>query len=51
MLRADTDCDVLGRLVMSTAEGAILICKASKDKEALLETIQALKSVIRGYKT
>ena len=50
MLRADTDCDVLGRLVMSTVEGAILICKASKDKEALLETIQALKSVMREYK-
>jgi len=48
-LKPDTDCLNLGRLIMSTMEGAILIAKASKDKHALAETVQALKSVIRGY--
>ena len=51
MLRPDTDCDSLGRLIMSTVEGAILICKASKDKVGLLQTIQALKSAIEQYRT
>jgi hypothetical protein len=51
MLRPDADCNSLGRLVMSTMEGAILIYKASKDKDAFLETIQGLKSAIQQYRT
>lgn len=49
MVKPDTDCLNLARLIMCTMEGAILIAKASKDKEALAETVQALKSVIRGH--
>ena len=46
MLKKDTDCDSLSRLVMSTLEGAILICKASRDAGSLRKTIETLKSVI-----
>ncbi len=49
-LRKATDCDALSRLIMSTMEGAILICKASKDSKALLKTVKMLKSVIGFYK-
>jgi hypothetical protein len=36
---------------MSGIEGGILISKASKDKEAILKTIGALKAVIEGCTT
>ena len=49
-LRQDTDSDALGRLVMSTVEGAILICKASKDPDGLRKTIGTLKSMIAACK-
>ncbi len=45
-LKQDTDSDALSRLVMSTVEGAILICKTSKDADGLRRTIGALKSII-----
>jgi len=45
-LNKDTDCDALSSLVMSAMEGAILICKASKNPTSLLKTVEALKSVI-----
>jgi hypothetical protein len=35
---------------MSCVEGAILICKASKDPELLLKTVDTLKQVISGYR-
>ncbi|RPJ11258.1 MAG: hypothetical protein EHM36_01790 [Deltaproteobacteria bacterium] len=49
-LRQTTDSDALSRLIMSTLEGAILICKASKDSTALLKTVETLKSVIAFYR-
>lgn len=49
-IRPDTDIPGLSRLVMSALEGGILICKASKDKNNLLETIEMIKTVIAGYK-
>jgi hypothetical protein len=50
ILRPDIECDALGMLIMSTVEGAILICKASKDQESLIKTIDTLKSVIAGFR-
>ena len=41
------DSDALSRLVISSIEGALLLCKASKDPEALKKTGEALKSVVR----
>lgn|GEM_PF-1433014 len=49
-LRPDVDCEAVSRLIMSTVEGAILICKASKDQESLTKTIDTLKSVIKGFR-
>jgi hypothetical protein len=49
-LRKETDCDALSRLIMSAMEGAILICKVSKDPASLLKTIQTLKSVIASHR-
>jgi len=51
ILSANVDCDGLSRVIVSTLEGAILICKASKDKESLLKTAEALKSVISACRT
>jgi hypothetical protein len=51
ILRPNTDCDALSRVIVSTLEGAILICKASKDEASLLKTAQGLKSVISGYRS
>jgi hypothetical protein len=39
--------DALSRLVISSIEGALLLCKASKDPDALRKTGEALKSVVR----
>ncbi|MDY6881861.1 MAG: TetR family transcriptional regulator C-terminal domain-containing protein [Desulfatiglans sp.] len=50
-LKKDTDYDGLSALIMSGIEGGILISKASKDKEAILKTIGALKAVIEGCTT
>ena len=41
------DSDALSRLVISSIEGALLLCKASKDPDALRRTGEALKSVVR----
>jgi hypothetical protein len=41
------DPDALSRLVISSIEGALLLCKASKDPDALRKTGEALKSVVR----
>jgi hypothetical protein len=41
------DSDALSRLVISSIEGALLLCKASKDPDALRKTGDALKSVVR----
>jgi len=49
ILKENADCAALSRVIVSTLEGAILICKASKDKASLLKTAQALKSIISGY--
>ena len=49
-LRKATDCDGFSCLIMSTLEGAILICKASKGSTALLKTVETLKSVIAFYR-
>lgn len=46
-LSPDADTDGLSRLVMSTIEGALLLCKASKDTEAFKKTAEALKQAIR----
>ncbi len=46
-LDQDADADGLSRLVMSTIEGALLLCKASKDTEAFKKTAEALKQAIR----
>jgi hypothetical protein len=50
-LRKETDCDALSRLIMSAMEGAILICKVSKDPASFLRTVETLKSVIASHKT
>jgi hypothetical protein len=49
-LRKETDCDALSRLIMSAMEGAILICKVSKDPASLLKTVETLKSVIASHR-
>jgi hypothetical protein len=49
-LRKETDCDALSRLIISAIEGAILICKVSKDSGSLLKTVETLKSVIASHK-
>lgn len=49
-LRKETDCDALSRLIMSTVEGAILICKVSKDPASLLKTVETLKSVLASHR-
>ena len=41
------DSDALSRLVISSIEGALLLCKASKDPDALRKTGNALKAVVR----
>lgn len=46
VLRSDADSDALSRLVMSSIEGALMLCKASKDTESLKRTAEALKSMI-----
>lgn len=38
--------DDLTRLVMSTIEGALLICKASKDIRSFKQTGEALKGIL-----
>ncbi|MBI4596374.1 MAG: TetR family transcriptional regulator C-terminal domain-containing protein [Candidatus Tectomicrobia bacterium] len=45
-LRKNADCKALSHLIMSTVEGAILICKASKDSPTLRKTLETLKSVL-----
>lgn len=50
-LRKEANSASLSRLVMSSVEGAILICKASKDAESMRQTVDTLKSVISGFKT
>ncbi len=45
-LKPDADSDALSRLVMSSIEGALMLCKASKDTESLRQTAEALKSMI-----
>jgi hypothetical protein len=40
--------DSLSRLVISSIEGALLVCKASKDPESLKKTGEALKFVVRS---
>lgn len=45
-LKPDADSDGLSRLLMSSIEGALLICKASKDTESFRKTAEALKSAI-----
>jgi hypothetical protein len=49
-LRKQTDCDALSRLIMSTMEGAILICKVSKDSASFLNTVETLKCVIASHR-
>ena len=49
-LRKETDCDALSRLIMSAMEGAILICKVSKDPASLLKTVETLKSIIASHR-
>lgn len=49
-LRKETDCDALSRLIMSAMEGAILICKVSKDPASLSKTVETLKSVITTHR-
>ncbi|MBI4966347.1 MAG: hypothetical protein HY913_23915 [Desulfomonile tiedjei] len=38
-----SDGDALSRLVICTIEGALLVCKASKDTESFKRTAEALK--------
>jgi hypothetical protein len=45
-LNPEVDPGALGKLVMSTVEGAILICKASKDGASLKTTTETLKWLI-----
>jgi hypothetical protein len=45
-LKPDADSDALSRLVMSSIEGALMLCKASKDTESFRQTAEALKSMI-----
>jgi hypothetical protein len=49
-IKSNIDCDALSNLIMSTIEGAILICKVSKDRESFIKTLETLKSVIYSYK-
>jgi hypothetical protein len=49
-LRKQTDCDALSRLIMSAIDGAILICKVSKDPTSFLRTVEVLKSVIASHR-
>jgi hypothetical protein len=49
-LTKETDCDALSRLIISSIEGAILICKVSKDSGSLLKTVETLKSVIASHR-
>ena len=49
-LRKETDFDALSRLIMSAMEGAILICKVSKDPASLLKTVETLKSIIASHR-
>ena len=49
-LRKETDCDALSRLIISALEGAILICKVSKDSGSLSKTVETLKSVIASHR-
>jgi hypothetical protein len=47
-LPPETDCDASALLVMSVIEGALLMCKASKDTEAFGRTAEILKGVLSG---
>lgn len=49
-LRKETDCNALSRLIMSAMEGAILICKVSKDPASFLKTVETLKSVVASHR-
>ena len=49
-LRKETDWDALSRLIISAMEGAILICKVSKDPVSLLKTVETLKCVIASQR-
>ena len=49
-LRKETDSDALSRLIMSALEGAILICKVSKDPASFLKTVETLKCVIASHR-
>ena len=50
-LKTDTDCEALTHLIMSTIEGAILICKASGDLQAFEKTTDTLMAVVYSHKT
>lgn len=49
-IKPDTNCNAISNLIMSTIEGAILICKTSKDRESFIKTMETLKSIIYFYK-
>jgi hypothetical protein len=48
MLATDLDEDSLSRVVISSLEGALLMCKASKDLESFEKTAEALKRIACG---
>ncbi len=50
ILKPDADSDALSRLVMSSIEGALMLCKASKDTESFKKTAEALKSMISSQR-
>jgi hypothetical protein len=45
-LKQDVDSVALAHLVMSTIEGALLICKASKDTASFKQSLEALKRLL-----
>jgi hypothetical protein len=49
-LKPDADSDALSRLVMSSIEGALMLCKASKDTDSFRQTAEALKSMISSQR-
>ena len=50
ILRNGTDSEALTHLIMSTIEGAILICKASGDFQAFEKTTDTLMEVVYSHK-
>jgi len=45
-IKEELDSEFLSRVVISSVEGALLICKASKDLDSFKKTAEALKRVV-----